>query len=170
MVHMESNPHIELVPTLASELREEVERLFFFNPRQPVFEAGIRASVEKHGIPQIMEQDGRIWIGVPSGTTQCLFACDLRHEPARLAGVVIYARPTPSTLCITHLAVDPDYAVMGGDASFGLGMVLVGAVRQVARRMNGVISLQLPYRSRAYLPVVVPQTSPLQRMNLKLCP
>ncbi len=148
------NHHFQFLPALTPEYRGAVEALFFFNPRQWIVRDGIRASVDRHGVPEIMERDGRIWIGVSSGTTQCLFACDRRLEPPRLAGVVVYSRPMPETLCITHLAVDPEYASDGGNGcEGGLGLILFMAVRQLARRMKGVVHLQLPYRSRCYLPV-----------------
>jgi hypothetical protein len=106
--------------------------------------------VEEFGIPEMLELDGMIWLGVPSGTTQCLFACDEGEESTIVAGVVLYARPSIELVSITHLAVDPEYAAIG---THGLGLILVNQVRQVARRMKGVTRLQLPYRPSHYLPV-----------------
>jgi hypothetical protein len=141
---------LRFVPAVSAELRSAVESLFFFNPRQDFVRDGIRRSVEEHGIPEIFEVDGQVWLGVRSGTMQCLFACDDSNETSVLAGVVLYARPRPEVISITHLAVDPEYAANG---AHGLGLILVDKVRQVARRMKGVTQLQLPYKPGWYLPV-----------------
>jgi hypothetical protein len=151
---------IEFVPTVSAEWREAVEELFFFNPRQSLFRDAIRESVEHHGVPEILERDGRIWIGVASGTTQCLFACDRSREPRKPAGVVVYARPALDTLSIVHLAVGPEYGLETGDGEAGLGVLLVETVRRIARRMNGIVQLQLPYRARCYLPVAPGRSQP----------
>jgi hypothetical protein len=141
------------VPTVPAAFRGVLEALFFFHPRQNYLRAGIRASVEEHGIPEIMEQDDRIWIGVRSGTTQCLFAVDRGSDPEALAGVVVYCRPRLDLLSITHLAVNPAFAADAVDGNGGLGLTMIDVVRQIARRMNGVKRLQLPYRVNYYLPV-----------------
>jgi hypothetical protein len=156
---MLADPQIELVATIPSDLREALEQLFFFNPRQGFVRDGIRASVEQHGVPEIMERDGRLWIGVPSGVTQCLFACDRSLATPRLVGVVVFCRPRPEALCITHLAVDPEYAAGGSHGVDGLGAGLVATVRQIARRTNGVITLELPYRPGCRLPVGPPNAA-----------
>lgn len=145
--------HFEFISTVSTGMRDAVEALFFFNPRQQRVREGIRVSVKLYGRPEILEQDGRVWIGVPSGATQCLFACDQSPEPARLAGVMLYLRPVPEVLSITHLAVDPDYAAGGSRGGEGLGLLLIAQLRQIARRINGVCRIELPYRKRCFLSV-----------------
>ena len=77
----------EFVSAVSPGMRGAVEALFFFNPRQRRVREGIRVSVELFGHPKILEQDGKLWIGVSSGATQCLFASDESRSPAKLAGV-----------------------------------------------------------------------------------
>ena len=143
----------EYISVVSPGMRDAVEALFFFNPRQRRVREGIRVSVELFGRPKILEQDGKLWIGVSSGATQCLFASDQSRSPARLAGVMLYLRPTPDVLSITHLAVDPDYVAGGSRGGDGLGLLLIEQVRQIARRINGVRRIELPYRNRCFLPV-----------------
>ena len=145
--------NFEFISAVSPGMRDAVEALFFFNPRQGRVREGIRESVELFGRPKILEQDGKLWIGVSSGAMQCLFACDQSREPARLAGVMLYLRPSPEVLSITHLAVDPDYTAGGGCGGDGLGLLLIEQVRQIARRINGVRRIELPYRKRCFLPV-----------------
>jgi hypothetical protein len=151
---MPADPQIEVTAFVSAQLREALEQLFFFNARQDVVREGIRASVAKYGVPEIMELNGRIWVALPCGTSQCLFACDRNYEPARLAGVIVFARPHPEALSVTHLAVDPEYTARRRNGVDGLGLRLIATVRQIARQTNGVLSLELPYRAGCYLPVI----------------
>jgi hypothetical protein len=151
---------IEFVPTVSCGLRDSVESLFFFNPRQRLLRDGIRLSVEQFGRPEILERDGHLWIGLRSGAMQCLFARDRSRESGRLAGVALYMRAVPEILSITHLAVDPDYAAGGSCGGDGIGLRLIEKVRQIARRINGVRLLELPYKPRCFLPVAESKSTP----------
>lgn len=144
---------LEFLSAVPSQMREEVESLFFFNPGQALRLGGIRASIGRSGPPEILQRDGKLWIGVPSGAMQCLFACDRHGEPMRLAGVVLYLRVLPDSLAISHLAVQPEYAFGGDLGGGGLGLLLIEKVREVARRINGVRKIQLPYKQGCFLPV-----------------
>jgi len=144
---------ITFVAALPVEMREAVENLFFFNERQSVVRQGIREVVQRAGAPIIVARDRELWVTVPSMETQCLFACDSWRVPVRVLGVVLYARPTPEVLDVTHLAVDPEYAFGGASGGAGLGFLLVEKVREIGRRINGVRRIRLPYRRDCLLPV-----------------
>ena len=163
-LHMPIDPkgweYIEFSATVPAEMRQAAEALFFFNPRQGDSINGILATVERTGAPEIMERDGRVWIGVPSGNMQCLFAVDRRLEPQRPAGVLLYGRPTPDVIWISHLAVDPVYTYGNKNRGAGLGWVLVEKVREIARSIKGVSRIQLPYRRNCFLQVRVPEHPP----------
>ena len=145
--------NLALVATVPADMRDVVEALFFFNPRQGILIKGIRAAVEQSGSPEILECEGRLWIGVPSGTLQCLFAVDLTGEPERPVGVILYDREPPDIISIRHLAVDPDYGSGGAASGGGLGVFLIEKVREIGRRINGVKRVKLPYRKQLFLPV-----------------
>lgn len=144
---------IQFVAALPVEMREAVEALFFFNPRQYVVRQGIREVVQRTGVPSIVERDGKLWVAGPSAETQCLFAYHAAQVPARVIGIVLYARPSPTVLEVTHLAVDPEYAFGGAGGGAGLGLVLIEKIREIARRINGVRQIQLPYRRGCLLSV-----------------
>lgn len=146
-----NNPLV-FTASVPATARRRVERLFFFNPHQHALHARIHEAIEALGIPAIAEADGRVWIEVRSGTTQCLFACD----PARgddPVGVVLYARPDPTTLWISHVAVDPDYGLHNDDDQPSIGIALFNQVVEIAKRIRGVTRIKLPYRGEAYMPI-----------------
>jgi hypothetical protein len=144
---------IEYAATVPLDMRPAAEALFFFNPRQGESYDGILATVERTGAPTIMERDGRVWIGVPAGNTQCLFAFDRSLAPPRPVGVVLYGRPAPEVIWISHLAVDPFYTYGNKNRDAGLGYLLVEKVREIARSIKGVTKIQLPYRRNCFLRV-----------------
>ena len=136
--------------TVPLAMRPALESLFFFNPRQPLLRSAISATVQRTGVPRIVELDGRVWIDVPSHSMQCLFACDSTLKPW---GVVLYDRPSLDVLSVSHLAVDPAYVSGGGNSDGGLGLLLIERVREIARRIKGVTRVQVPYRSQCFLRV-----------------
>jgi hypothetical protein len=138
---------IEFSATVPADMRLAVEALFFFNPRQSLLIKDIRATVEAMGSPEIREDAGRLWIDVPSGSLQCLFACNTQSIPV---GVLLYGRPSREVLEVVHLAVNPTYAFGEGGAQ-GVGMLLVGKVQEIACRIKGVSRIQLPYRPGFFL-------------------
>ena len=142
---------IVFAATVAAELRDAVEALFFFNPRQSLLLPAISATVKRTGVPEIVESDGRIWIDVPSRAMQCLFACNGRLRPCTPVGIVLYERPAADVLSVSHIAVNPAYAFVGGRGCSGLGFILIERVKEIARRINGITRIQLPYRNRCFL-------------------
>ena len=150
---------IAFAATVPLAMRPEVEALFFFNPRQPLLQEGIHAAIAQTGMPTIVGNDNRVWIDVPSGRTQCLFACVERIEPFRPVGVVLYSRPIVDTIWIAHVAIDPDYAYGGENATLAIATRLVDRVMAVARSVRGVTRIQLPYSEGCYLRVKRPKSS-----------
>ena len=150
---------IAFVASLPLSMRQEVEALFFFNPRQPLLHDGIHATVAQSGMPAVVENDGKVWIDVPPGKTQCLFACDEGIEPLRVVGVALYSRPDTYTIAIDHMAIDPDYVHGGENAALDVAMHLVGRVMAIAGSIKGVTRIQLPYRGGRYLRVMHPTSS-----------
>jgi hypothetical protein len=148
---------IEFSATVPAGLRPAVEALFFFNTRQGDSAQGILATVERTGTPAIVEREGRVWIGVPSGNMQCLFACDTSLDPPRPVGVVLYGRPAPDVIWISHLAVDPAFTSSSSNRWSGLGGILVEKVQGIACRIKGVRRIQLPYRRDCFLQVRAPE-------------
>jgi hypothetical protein len=143
--------NIEFVATLPVAQRPALEDLFFFNPRQPDMRDQIISTVNALGVPTIVENGGRVWIGVPFDTTQCLFACEVRGTNMRPVGVAIYSRPEPAVIWISHLAVVSSRTREGQE--IGLSCLLVGQIRLIASQIQGVTKIRLPYRESCFLSV-----------------
>ena len=141
---------VDFLGSVPSSMRHAVECLFFFNPQQRQLEPRIRATVEETGSPGIIEVDSRVWIGVPSGAMQCLFACARGVEPV---GIALYGRPAPDLLWICHLVVDPGWCGTDGSGDSGLAGRMVDKIREIARSIKGVSRIQLPYRRSSFLNV-----------------
>jgi len=154
MNHLDSAPDegfdLEFVPSVPEYLRDDVEALFFFNPRQSLLIDKIRSTVHEHGTPEILNRDGHIWIGIPQKEMQCLFALDRSTVGGGLVAVVLYLRTTLDCLSIVHLAVNEDYVNTGGTA---VGVRMIEQIRRIGRRINGVTRIELPYKPGAFLPV-----------------
>ncbi len=142
---------IAFVGSVPATDRARVEALFYFNPRQGGRLSQIRRTVEETGSPFIEERDQRIWIGVPGGTTQCLFACLPSDRPV---GVALYCRPTNDLIRILHLAVESAPGGRRRDEGRVAG-AMVDKIRSIAGRINGVRRVQLPYRPDCFLRVLM---------------
>jgi hypothetical protein len=136
---------LHFVPAVPAHMRQEVEQLFFFNARQGLLIDKIRRAVDRYGVPEIISWNGQLRIGVPANDVQCLFALDQTGGPGRIAAVVLYLRAVPECLTITHLAVHQDY--VGG----AMGARVIGEVRRIARRIRGVVRIELPYNAGCFL-------------------
>jgi hypothetical protein len=149
-----ANPTLTFSATVDAADRAAVENLFFFHPRQGELIEHIQTTVETAGLPEIVVRDGRLWIDVPASPVQCLFACNPEGAPL---GIVLYDRPAPDLLRISHLAVHPDH-VHGQESSLDLGLQIVGKVRELARSIKGVTRIQIPYRDRSFLRLRRPES------------
>lgn len=150
---MSGGDRIAFAATLPLHMRAEVETLFFFNPRQSFSSHGIHAAVAAAGLPAISTNHDRVWIEVPPGTTQCLFACDVLIAPSPVVGVALYSRPAMDTIWISHLAVAPGYAHEGEHAALGVAARLVDRVAAIAGSIKDITRVKLPYRDASYLRV-----------------
>lgn len=148
-----SNERFVLSATVSVKMRQAVEALFFFNPRQPLLRSAISVTVERTGVPKIVKRDGRVSIDIPGRAMQCLFACDSSLKTCPPVAVALYERPTAEVLSISHLAVDPAYSFRGKSNGAGLGLLLIERVMDIARRIKGVKRVQLPYREECFLRV-----------------
>lgn len=150
---MNDSDRIVFSATLPLRMRQEVEALFFFNPRQSFLSNGIHAAVAAAGLPAIAGNQDSVWIEIPPGRTQCLFASDSLIEPVPVIGVALYSRPALDTIWISHLAIDPAYAHGGENGKLEIAARLVDRVVTIAASSKGITRVQLPYRDARYIRV-----------------
>ncbi len=130
-------------------MRDQVEAVFFFNPRQSRWAAEIRRVVEDYGVPEIKSVGGEVTLTLRGHeTTQTLFAvCPPRCDV--LEGVIIYGRFQYPEILVLHMALAgpraasaPAAQEAGGGLSF-LG--LIEAFSKLVKTVAGVERLRLAY-------------------------
>ena len=126
--------------TLRPEYSEELDRLMFFNPGQQAAQAAIVDSIEMFGVPRVDSDGGRLWVKVEKlDPVQTLFALD----GDRLVGVLVFTRVTLERLAVIHIAVDEDYSSRGQFAEEMLVMRIMKLLRDSARRIKGIDTIQV---------------------------
>ena len=132
---------------LPGTMRGELEAILFFNAGQHRLRQEIKATIERFGIPELIEQDGWLRVqvaGVPE--VQTLFALHEEGGRARPVGAVIYLRDTFERITVVHIGVADDYAAGGRHASERVLARLMLEIRRVARRTSGIRQVELAYR------------------------
>ena len=132
---------------LPGTMRGELEAILFFNAGQHRVRQEIEATIERFGIPELIEQDGWLRVqvaGVPE--VQTLFALHEEGGRARPVGAVIYLRDTFERITVVHIGVADDYAAGGRYASERVLARLMQEIRRVARRTSGIRQVELAYR------------------------
>jgi hypothetical protein len=135
---------------LPTAYRDELDRIVFFNPEQSRVTTPLLDSVQRYGVPLVVEDGALLRFCVPAfGTVQSLYAFDESEQTARLVGVVMFVRETADTMLLLHLAVHEDYASGGNRADAWVAPRLLAAVRSACRRTRGVTTLRMLYPHEA---------------------
>lgn len=140
------NHTITVTSRLPASMRGELEALLFFNSRQHRVRHRIEATIDRFGLPELVEHDGFIRIrvaGLPE--VQTLFAVHRENGRARPVGAVIYVRDTFERITVVHLGVAEDYAVGGPYGHERVLLRLMNEIRRVARRTAGIRHVELAY-------------------------
>jgi hypothetical protein len=134
---------------LPALMREQLEAVFFFNPRQSQWATEIRRVVERYGVPAIESVGGEITLALRGhDTTQTLFAVNPK-QPNVLEGVIIYGRFHYPEILILHLALAglrPASALVAQGAGTGLNFVgFIEVFSNLVRTVAGVERLRFAY-------------------------
>jgi hypothetical protein len=142
---------------LSPLMRNQLEAVFFFNPKQSHWVPEIQAVVAQHGVPEIVESGGKLTIALRGNTqTQTLFAVN-PQPPGLLEGVIIYSRITHSEILVLHLALagrrlESGFAVLETSSTPDFLRVMT-AFTKVAKSIAGVERVRFAYWNLA-IPVV----------------
>jgi hypothetical protein len=137
---------IRISSVLPVSLRDELERIVFFNPEQRLVTAALLDSVRRYGIPTIFEENGCLRFRINAfGRLQSLYAFDDTAEPARLVGVAMFVRDAPDSMIVLHLAVHEDYTSHGKWSQGSVVLLLVSAIRRISQRTRGIETLRILY-------------------------
>ena len=132
---------------LPAAMRGQLEALLFFNQGQHRIRQAIEATIERYGVPEIIEDCGSLRIhvaGVPEAQT--LFALHEEHGGARPVGAVVYVRDSFERITVVHVSIAGDYAFGGLYAGERVLPLLLQQIRQVARRTSGIRHVEVAYR------------------------
>ena len=139
---------------LPATMRGQLEALLFFNAGQHRIRQEIEATIERYGLPELIEEDGWLHVkvaGVPE--VQTLFAVHEEDRGARPVGVVVYVRDTFERITVVHVGVADDYAFGGPYSGERVLQRLMQQIRQVARRTSGIRHVEVAYRRSRLLRV-----------------
>ena len=128
--------------------RALLEDLLFFNPAQGAMTEAIRRSVERFGCPRIVEAADGLLIQLGGRDAQALYAFDRDQEDFAPLAVAVYTRTNTEEISIAHVAVHPDYCLRSRAAGLGLGVRLIGQIKQIAARISGIRRIEFSYRER----------------------
>jgi len=138
---------IRLTSRLPLASRGALEALLFFNVRQHALRRQIEATIERFGIPEIIEQDGWLRVSVAGlPDVQCLYA--VRGERDEPVGAVIYTRDAVDRIMVVHLSVASDSSLNLAGGGRVVLYRLLAQIRRVARCTTGVRHVEVAYRAR----------------------
>lgn len=128
------------------QCRPALEKLLFFNPRQYRVREGIINSLEHFGHPRVDGTAEGLTVRVGGHETQTLFAYDRERLHGDPVGVVVFLRTSPEEIAIMHIAVAPNYGLRAPHAGFGLGVVFMEKMKEIAAQIVGVRRIVFFYR------------------------
>ena len=138
---------IRLTSRLPAANRDALEALLFFNVRQHALRQQIEATIERFGIPEIIEQDGWLRVSVAGlPDVQCLYA--VRGERDEPEGAVIYTRDAVDRIMVVHLSVASDASLNLAGGGRVVLYRLLAQIRRVARCTTGVRHVEVASRAR----------------------
>ena len=132
---------------LPATMRGQLEALLFFNTGQHRIRQEIEATIERYGLPELIDDRGSLHVqvaGIPE--VQTLFAIHEEDGRARPVGVVVYVRDTFERITVLHVGVASDYAFGGPYAAERVLHRLMQQIRKVARRTSGIRHVEVAYR------------------------
>ena len=131
---------------LPATMRGQLETLLFFNSGQHRMRHAIQATIERYGVPELIEDNGWLRVQVAGvHEVQTLFAVHEEDRRARPVGVVVYVRDTFERITVVHVGVADDYAFGGPYGSERVLPRLLQQIRQVARRTSGIRHVEVAY-------------------------
>jgi hypothetical protein len=131
---------VHLHSSIPVSYRQEIEDLFFFNPKQPLVRDRVREHVDQYGTPSLCTQEGRLTMKLGKvDHAQTLFIM-MGDNQAQVLGVLLYVREG-FCLRVLYIALKPAYTLTWQDSGLIMSH-LVRSLKETARRIRGVNSIQ----------------------------
>jgi hypothetical protein len=127
-------------------MRGQVESLLYFNGGQFRVRDAIAASIERYGVPELLDDGDGLRVDVPGAdSAETLWAVHEEGTMLRTVGVLVYARDADDAMMVLHVGVADDYAQGGVHASEHVLARLMHEARRIARDTAGVRHLGVAY-------------------------
>ncbi len=132
---------------LPATMHGQIEALLFFNAGQYRMREAIAATIERYGMPELIEDGGWLRIEMAGNREiQTLYAVHEEDGRERPVGVIVYARDGFRNVTVLHVGVARDYAAGGGYAGERVLQRMMQHIREVARRTSGIGHIAVAYR------------------------
>ena len=133
-----------------ASLREELERIFFFNWNQSRYASRITQSVKEYSKPVITDvnKDEIALVFNDPLIGQTLHIFDSDKPNANLIGVVMYERDTPEQVTIIHLAIHEHCKEIFKREKINVAAVILDEVFSLLRQIKGVSRVRIYYTNR----------------------
>jgi len=137
------NQPFRITSRLPVQHRPALEELLFFNARQDQLRHRIVETIDRYGMPEVVERDGTLRVRLAGAEqVQSLFAVDAAEAPL---GLALFVREDEERFVIVHIGVAPAWSADGPNAHTHLFFHLLQAIRAAARRTRGVRYVDLFY-------------------------
>lgn len=154
---------LQLSSVLPKTYREQLEAVFFLNPRQCFYREQIRGAVEEYGQPRLVEDNGGLRIQVAGlKDVQCIFATIRGSRQSSLVGVAVLYRISEAEVILLHIAIsetlfaNSDHTMDPSLRASGtlVAVEFLGRILTALRQIKGVERLRYAYRRSVTLPVI----------------
>ena len=135
---------------IKTDLRERLERIFFFNWNQSRYAARITQSVKEYSKP-VIEEEGKGEIALvfkDRSIGQTLHIFDSDSDDAALIGVVMYERDSPEQITIIHLALHETCKEIFKKEKMNVAGVVIEELFSLFRKIKGVERVRIYYTDR----------------------
>lgn len=142
----ERSSEIHLHSSIPEEYRQELEDLFFFNPKQAMVRDRVRQHVERYGTPAICCREGLVSLELSRvDHAQALFIMRDK-DPEELIGILLYVREG-ACLKVLYMALTPDCTTDWCTSGLVISQVL-DQLRRLARNIKGVCQIEFALDNR----------------------
>jgi len=128
--------------SLPISLKNELEKLFFFNEEQSVVYPKIEIALEKYGNPRIIEKNGKINI-VLEKLEECqnLILTGTFGNSNLVLGIILHSRVTNTRAELIHFAVDKTIK----DNANEVFNILLKEITRIYKMIKGIEDIYITY-------------------------
>ena len=127
--------------TINPDLRETLERVFFYNKNQSEYYFDIKHLIESYGQPRIVEENDRLYLNFENIDCQNIFTI-IDHN---LVGLAIYYRDSLDNIDLDHFAVDEKYSSTGIYADKLLVFQIINELKIIVLKIKGIKTITVKY-------------------------